>query len=123
MTRQLQEHRVSDRRHVYEHLATILRRLSPLHESMRLQPIEQLDGRVVMKLKALRQLANARLDVERQTLQGEEQLMLAWLEAGVACRLRAESQEPSDLITKLGQSSVVFISYGRAFSLHGLNLS
>jgi len=125
--RELAEHRLSPRRELDEDPAPVDECATPPHELPLRQAVDQLDGAVVLHLKPLGQLADRRLPVPREALHGEQELMVLGLDTGGSGRLRAESEEPADLVAELGQGPVGARRHpppGRFFvSFHDTNIA
>ena len=76
-----------------------------------------------MDLKPHRQLTYRRLEIRRQSLQRQQELMLARLETGATSCSRAEIEKTSNLITKLGERTVILDGEFYVLILHGRSLS
>ena len=62
------------------------------------QPIDQLNGAVMLELHAFRQNPNSRLEPAGETSYRQEELVLLRLDTGFSSGLFAETQEAADLV-------------------------
>jgi hypothetical protein len=95
------------RREADEHLPAILVRAMPPHATRGGEAVDQFDGTVMPDLQPLGELGDTGTRSPRQAFEGQHQLMLLRLEAGLASRLLAEVQEAPQLVTDLRQRFVV----------------
>ena len=71
------------------------------------QTIAQLDGGVVADVQPAGNFRDRRVNVFRQALQCEQQLMVLRIDAIGASRLFAEMQEAPDLVAEFGERAVI----------------
>ena len=98
---------LTTQRHGERGLAAVLRARSAFNQAPLHRPLGELDGAVVLDLEALGHLANGRPLAWRQRLEHEQELVLLRLDVGRARLRLAEVQEATDLITELGEGSVL----------------
>jgi hypothetical protein len=88
-------------------LTSIVIGAAALHETTPRQTIYEFYGTVGTNLHAIRQRADVRPHVYRQTFQGQQKLMLPRLEASLACGLLAEMQEAANLVAEFRERWIV----------------
>ena len=98
--RKLAQHLLARLGQPHMHLAAIGLCALPLSEALRNQPVNQLYGAVMPKLKPFREVANACFTVSSAGLDSEHQLVLLRFDAGRPRGLLAESQEAPDRVSK-----------------------
>jgi hypothetical protein len=85
------------------HLTPVFITSTPSHQATRGEAIHQFDGAVMLNLQAFRQFTNSRTNARRQSLEGQQQLMLTRLHAGRLCRFLTEVQKAPELVPKFRQ--------------------
>src|SRR5579862_4673435 len=70
------------------------------------EPVNQLDGAVMLDLQPLSELTNRRAGAFRQAFDRKQQLVLRRLEPILAGRVGAELQEAANLVAEFRQSAV-----------------
>ncbi len=107
--RQLPQHRRAPLGEPNEYLAAIDPAALALDQPMRLGPVEQLYGAVMLELQPLSQLPYRGLHAGREPTQREQQLVLLGLDPDRAGRLLAEVQKAANLVAKLRERPVLGI--------------
>ncbi len=107
MQRQLLQNALSPGRQFHMHFAAVFDAADSLNETSLCQPVYELDGTVVLELKALGQICDGWCSPIAGSLHGEHKLMMLRLKSGLAGRFLAEAQETADLVTELRQGLVV----------------
>jgi hypothetical protein len=92
----------------HDDLSSVRGMAPPLDETALLQAIDQAHGAVMPNLEALGECAHGRGHARWETGNHQQELMLLGLEIRGASNLLAEMKEPTNLVAKLGQRSVVF---------------
>jgi len=98
------------RREVNQHLPAI--RWSPRtgYQAAARQPVDQLDGAVVLDLQSFGNHSNTRRLTRRsQTSEGQQQLVLLRFQACGSRRLLAEMEKSSNLVAKFRERLIVWI--------------
>ena len=106
--RELSQNAGARTRQMNHHLAAILLAGLPRDVSQLLQPVYQFHRAVMFQLQPLGQFADGRRGAVRQTLDGQQQLVLLGLHAGGPHLLLAEAEKSPDLIAEFGQRAVFF---------------
>lgn len=107
MHRQLSQQSVAFGSEVDGDLAAVNSVALPLNQSVGDGTVNQFYRAVMADLQALRDGANAGLDLWRKSADGEQQLVLLRVHAGGAGRLLAEGQKFPDLVPEFGQRLVI----------------
>ena len=76
-------------------------------ETVRLQPVAQLDSAVMLDLQSLGQYTDRHLGLTWQSLDRQQRLMLLRLDASDAHGLLAKIQEPANFVPKISQRSII----------------
>ncbi len=99
------------------HHPAILLAAMPAHQLPRLEPVNQLDGAVMLELDPVGKLSDRCRTVFGQAFQSQQQLVLLGLEPGATRGLLAQIQEAPNLITKLGERLVIRTLHKKDLSL------
>jgi hypothetical protein len=70
------------------------------------QAVHKLDGAVMLDLEAFGKLADGRPGVIGETLYGQKELVLLWLQAVLASGFGAELKVAADLVAEFGERAV-----------------
>jgi hypothetical protein len=108
--RKFREQLFAARRHNELYLAPIGAVARAPNPTMSFQTPTQLHGAVVADLEPLGQNAHRRFESERTPFDGQESLMLLWLDPGRSRGARAEIQEAANFIAEVGERFVVNVS-------------
>lgn len=95
------------RREFHAHLSPVLVSAGFLDETTLHEPVYQFDGAMVLELKTLSEICDARACVRARTLHGKHQLMVLRLQSHPPGRILAEAQETADLVTEFRQGLVI----------------
>ena len=115
LEREFSQYLLSSQGEVDEHAPLISLIAAALNETALYKAIYQLNRAVMLKLESLGQFPYRRLPSLRQTLQGQQQLVLLRLYASRTGRLLAKVQEAANLVAEFGQR-LVFLK--RNVSIH-----
>jgi hypothetical protein len=107
MEGQLTENLLSLRRKRNEHFATVIMATGAVDETSSLQPVYQFHCAVVANLHPIGELADARPDIARHSLDRKQQLVLPPFQARRLYHLLAEVEKAPDLVAELRQRLVV----------------
>ncbi len=105
--RELSQKSLSGSRELDQHRATVRFARRALHKPVRHQPVHQLNRTVMSKLQTRGDLAYGGVSARRQSLYGEQQLVLPRFQPARSRLLFAEVEEAPDLIPEVGESLVL----------------
>ena len=87
----------------------------PLQEAMRLEAVHELDGAVMLNLKAFGKQADRGAGRSRQSLNGKQRLILLRFDTRGARRLLAQILKAAHLVSKFGQGAIINVFVGGSF--------
>ncbi len=106
-TRKARELSLAFRGEVHSHLTAVVRAPHPFHQTALLQPVDQPDRAVMLQEQMCRQGPNGWRVGLIPGSDGQDHLVLLWLQIFGAGGSLAEMQETADLVTELPQSPIV----------------
>ena len=89
------------------------------NKAVSFQPVAQFHRTVMLDLQALREHSHCRLQISRESLDGQQRLMLVRFNACGAGRLLAIGEVPANFVTKIREHFII----DRSFSRHTLIIS
>jgi hypothetical protein len=101
------ENSFSARRQMQKHSPPVRARARALQQAVRLEPVHEFHGAVMLDLQPLRQIAHRGVVAVGQALYGQEGLVLLRLDACGSNSLLAQILKSADFVTKIGKRLIV----------------